>query len=126
MSAATAMIQSQRNRCRENAAPRKWTKGTVRIDIQRQGNCTKRNFGRSCHTIDEGRHISAVATAARRVNEYVAMTPGGAFESQTAANSAENKTSVRNHDPRRASTMSASSRAARNSQGKNEEANSSA
>ncbi len=40
-------------------------KGTVRIDIQRQGNCTKRNFGSSCQTTNEGRNISAVATVAR-------------------------------------------------------------
>src|SRR5712692_7670606 len=37
--------------------------GIVRIDIQRHGNCTNLNFGSTCHAIDVGGSISAVASA---------------------------------------------------------------
>src|SRR6266849_6142160 len=43
---------------------------TVRMDIQRQGNCTKRNLGRNCQSTAVGRSMSAAATAARSTNAF--------------------------------------------------------
>ena len=61
----------------------------VRVDIQRQGNCTKRSFGRSCQRRKVKRSIKAVTTAARSRSALqilccVGETPGCAFSRRVA------------------------------------------
>src|ERR1700682_5282227 len=65
--------KTQQSRRGATTIDRKQVKGTARMDIQRQGNCTKRSFGNTNHKIDVLRSMSSVAAAASRNNALHAL-----------------------------------------------------
>src|ERR1700737_3677326 len=67
----TAQIQPSRRRA--TTIDRKQVKGTARMDIQRQGNCTKRSFGNTNHKIDVLRRMRSVGGAASNNNAFHAL-----------------------------------------------------
>src|SRR5271157_3496778 len=76
-----------------NAAARKQAPTRATMDIQRQGNCTKRSLGRMLQRGDVTRSMSSVAAAARR-RSASQVWRRGLWESAKEAKRRERKAAV--------------------------------
>jgi hypothetical protein len=75
MSRATSAAQSQPQRRRFIAEPKKTPNGTAKMDIQRHGNCTNRSLGSTTHKTELNRSISRIASPASKHRTYQTSLP---------------------------------------------------